>query len=615
MQNLGSSGGWRVALGCGMPNQKGYTQIVPPSAQGHFGLNVNAPRNKRTRQPTRDEIISGLQMGPASDELARCNLLPMTQEEIGNAGMDIGLKFLPEGPPQYFVNEVERSPTTSLWFSCNPSNTMGTMADTFAMVFRQWIKDIRNPYINLVGVLFDIHAIQHVPHMFEMRSNTMHIMVFGRVQAPWKTEHGKISVSNRVRSCSNTKQGDGPKYTCFLKHIMVFERDRTRYLRVERCSIVFKHHARRWPKVHLLPKEIPVFDRVRTALNGTCNSFHSILRCSNTIEHGTAVSNGVRSCSNTMKRDSANGQMCFKGNVPAFIALIQIGYTSIFSYRKFDCIATNLLLSTHHHHIAMSDYYWPRSVPSELHRDYIFQVRYSMKETDDGDVSEIVVRNLHDAVPMDQHHVFFPKFYDRLLRMTLWTYYLYINLYERFRRRRQKKFKSFFPHLLKCIVHLDNNFNEYLITDFLLGRHDPDTLNMFRSRCPINIERMSFADFDFDKYKDNMSKKMCGEEFDFDISKIDGDEWEPLWDEVQDWHKKKPDIAWISSWVQWDDGTGRVIQPTRNKTTEEGGNDGDEGMDYEMGSRSHGGTPEEGGSGHSGGSGTVAMGFDPTLNT
>ncbi|KAI5984885.1 hypothetical protein EDD15DRAFT_2374783 [Pisolithus albus] len=307
----------------------------------------------------------------------------------------------------------------------------------------------------------------------------------------------------------------------------------------------------------------------------------------------------------------------------------------------------------------MSDYYWPRSVPSELHRDYIFQVRYSMKETDDGDVSEIVVRNLHDAVPMDQHHVFFPKFYDRLLRMTLWTYYLYINLYERFRRRRQKKFKSFFPHLLKCIVHLDNvieafirplreislpqisnhlsqNFNEYLITDFLLGRHDPDTLNMFRSRCPINIERMSFADFDFDKYKDNMSKKMCGEEFDFDISKIDGDEWEPLWDEVQDWHKKKPDIAWISSWVQWDDGTGRVIQPvskavsfiletkdlylimsfqTRNKTTEEGGNDGDEGMDYEMGSRSHGGTPEEGGSGHSGGSGTVAMGFDPTLNT
>ncbi|KAI5984890.1 hypothetical protein EDD15DRAFT_2193948 [Pisolithus albus] len=61
--------------------------------------------------------------------------------------MDIGLKFLPEGPPQYFVNEVERSPTTSLWFSCNPSNTMGTMADTFAMVFRQWIKDIRNPYV------------------------------------------------------------------------------------------------------------------------------------------------------------------------------------------------------------------------------------------------------------------------------------------------------------------------------------------------------------------------------------------------------------------------------------------------------------------------------------
>ncbi|KAI6029953.1 hypothetical protein PISMIDRAFT_24001 [Pisolithus microcarpus 441] len=285
----------------------------------------------------------------------------------------------------------------------------------------------------------------------------------------------------------------------------------------------------------------------------------------------------------------------------------------------------------------MSDYYWPKTVPSEIHKDYIFQIRYSIKETEHEDVSEIVVRNLHDAVPTDKHHAFFPQMYDKILRMTLWTYYLYINLYEQFhRRRRQKKFKTFFPHLLKCIVHLDNviesfirpfmdvplpeisnkysqNFTEYLITDFLLGRHDPDTLKMFRSRCPKNIERMSTNDLDFKKYRDNMSKKLSGDEFNYDISKINDDEWEPLWDEVQEWCKQKPDTAWISSWVPWDDGTGRIIQPTHNDTTEEGGNDQNNGMEYEMSS----GAPEEqpgvGGSGPSGGSGMGAMGFDPNL--
>ena len=62
--------------------------------------------------------------------------------------MDIGIRIDPFGkePPAYFVNEVERSLNTSLWLRFH-GKFMGTLADTFAMAFKQWMKDVRNPYI------------------------------------------------------------------------------------------------------------------------------------------------------------------------------------------------------------------------------------------------------------------------------------------------------------------------------------------------------------------------------------------------------------------------------------------------------------------------------------
>lgn len=61
--------------------------------------------------------------------------------------MDIGLRIEHGHNPEYFVNEVERTPTTSLWLTCNHTDTLGTLADTFAMVFKQWVMDMVNPYI------------------------------------------------------------------------------------------------------------------------------------------------------------------------------------------------------------------------------------------------------------------------------------------------------------------------------------------------------------------------------------------------------------------------------------------------------------------------------------
>ncbi|KAG6369570.1 hypothetical protein JVT61DRAFT_14275 [Boletus reticuloceps] len=62
--------------------------------------------------------------------------------------IDVGIRVDPFGqaPLAYFVNEVGRSLNTSIWLRFH-DNTMGTLANTFAMVFKRWIMDIRNPYI------------------------------------------------------------------------------------------------------------------------------------------------------------------------------------------------------------------------------------------------------------------------------------------------------------------------------------------------------------------------------------------------------------------------------------------------------------------------------------
>ena len=61
--------------------------------------------------------------------------------------MDIGIRLVHGKGPQHFMNEVERTVMTSMWLLSNADNTISTLVDMFAMVFRQWVWDIRNPYI------------------------------------------------------------------------------------------------------------------------------------------------------------------------------------------------------------------------------------------------------------------------------------------------------------------------------------------------------------------------------------------------------------------------------------------------------------------------------------
>ncbi|KAF8435843.1 hypothetical protein L210DRAFT_870722 [Boletus edulis BED1] len=63
--------------------------------------------------------------------------------------IDVGIRLDTSGTvsPQYFVNEVERTQNTSLWLYHIVGKTMGTFADTFAMVLKRWLMDIHNPHV------------------------------------------------------------------------------------------------------------------------------------------------------------------------------------------------------------------------------------------------------------------------------------------------------------------------------------------------------------------------------------------------------------------------------------------------------------------------------------
>src|SRR5437899_3252938 len=61
--------------------------------------------------------------------------------------MDVGIRITNGKFPSYFVNEVERTQTMSLWLQSIVDKRMGTLMDTFALVLQQWLRDSRNPYI------------------------------------------------------------------------------------------------------------------------------------------------------------------------------------------------------------------------------------------------------------------------------------------------------------------------------------------------------------------------------------------------------------------------------------------------------------------------------------
>ncbi|KAI6029947.1 hypothetical protein PISMIDRAFT_12478 [Pisolithus microcarpus 441] len=270
----------------------------------------------------------------------------------------------------------------------------------------------------------------------------------------------------------------------------------------------------------------------------------------------------------------------------------------------------------------MSDYYWPMYHPTELHMDYITQIRYSINIDDNPDVLKIEMVNLHQSQPTSEHRTFIPGYYDKYAHYLLWKYYLYISLFKKFNRRRnQKKYKKFWPKLSKYIVFLDNvveafirpclhipnddianyrskNFEEYLVTEFLLGFHDPQTIKFFRTRCPKNIEQMDLTDFDWDKHLQRLPEEIAGPKYNYDIDSVPDEDWEEIWDAVEGWYHNQIDIQWVTSWVQWEDDSGNIVGKDSGDVAGSGG----------------GNVAGSGGGNVAGSSAThTAVGFDPSL--
>lgn len=59
--------------------------------------------------------------------------------------LDIGV-MVRNGNPYYFVNEVERSLTTSLWMEAMPQGQHGVLADTFGIALYRWLTWFYDPF-------------------------------------------------------------------------------------------------------------------------------------------------------------------------------------------------------------------------------------------------------------------------------------------------------------------------------------------------------------------------------------------------------------------------------------------------------------------------------------
>lgn len=60
--------------------------------------------------------------------------------------LDIGLMFDEEGNPSYFVNEVERTPTMSMWLKTVGDTTNRCMLDTFARILHTHVSQLDDLY-------------------------------------------------------------------------------------------------------------------------------------------------------------------------------------------------------------------------------------------------------------------------------------------------------------------------------------------------------------------------------------------------------------------------------------------------------------------------------------
>ncbi|KAI5990549.1 hypothetical protein F5J12DRAFT_966595 [Pisolithus orientalis] len=271
----------------------------------------------------------------------------------------------------------------------------------------------------------------------------------------------------------------------------------------------------------------------------------------------------------------------------------------------------------------MSDYYWQQSLPTPLQIDYIKQIIYKLEYVDpEQTMVKVTSTNLYLKITEDR--VLLPGHYFEFIQLFFWRYYLLMRLHLHFQKAQSKLYANFRPTLLRNIVHLDNiiealirpsigmkeedipthrcpSFEEFLVTEYLIGRHDPESVNNFRAHCPTNLERLvEPIEMDWDRYADRLPECFFGGEYHWEVDSVPDEDLPKMWEEVVEWYSQELDPHWISQWVVWDEG------PGFNDEEKDQQNMSDVDQDMEHGDDTNaeiGGREDHGGEGGNGGSG------------
>ncbi len=163
-----------------------------------------------------------------------------------------------------------------------------------------------------------------------------------------------------------------------------------------------------------------------------------------------------------------------------------------------------------------------------------------------------------------------------------------MTLYRKYYKRPPKMYKHFITRLPAILVHLDNvvesllrpavgltinevedyrcpNFEEFLITEFLLGRHDPEIVQEYREAYDVNIERIHLDELgrnvscvllvivvdrtasgiDWDIYDDvRISSIFEGRQYSYDAEEVALDELKELLEHAKEHLTRGIDHSW-----------------------------------------------------------------------
>ncbi|KAN0101314.1 hypothetical protein V8E55_001298 [Tylopilus felleus] len=248
----------------------------------------------------------------------------------------------------------------------------------------------------------------------------------------------------------------------------------------------------------------------------------------------------------------------------------------------------------------MSDYYWPLAIPNATHLAYVTQIKYTVHPTTAG---YFEVRATNTTLNSTEHRAWLPKYYVDHFMKFLFRFNLCIRLWHKYQGNKRKVIKKRLPRLIRIMCHLDNvgesiirpslsisttdierwrctNFDEYLVTEFLLGRHDPTTVQEFRRTTRMNIERIPLQGLNWEEYNSSrINTKLEGRGYRYSIDNVPKTDLDELWKLLEEHYDRPLDSKWVSRWVnsEIDDEGSQQVEGEESEESDKGKGKGSDG--------------------------------------